>query len=187
MLKKWVCLMGAACMVMVMSLPVKAADREGSIRVIPVWGGKQIAGGEVSVCRVGDRTEDGFRVTDGLANWTVSEQEIFSGSWMRWILEHAEEEVISGPVNQEGEAAFEDLREGLYLVRQPRAAPGFMAFSPFLLSIPEGENWDVAAEVKAVRDEESPRTGDRHVPIIGAMGLGLSVAILMVLVDQHKK
>lgn len=186
MLKKWVCLMGAACMVMVMSLPAKAAE-EGSIRVIPVWGGKRIAGGEVSVCRVGDRTESGFRVTDGLADWTVSDQEIFSGSWTQWLSEQAEGNVISSPVSQAGEAAFENLREGLYLVRQTQTAPGFLTFSPFLLTIPEGDNWDVAAEVKAVRDVESPQTGDRHVPLIGAMGLGLSVAVLMVLVDQHKK
>ena len=187
MLKKWVCLMGAVCMVMVMTLPARATEEKGSIRIIPVWGGKQIEGGEVSVSRVGDRTEEGFRVTDGLANWTVSEQEIFSGHWMQWLLEKAEGKVLSCPVNQKGEAEFEELTEGLYLVQQPRPAAGFMAFSPFLLSIPEGENWDVAAEVKVVRDGESPRTGDRHVPIIGAMGLGLSVAVLMVLVDQHKK
>lgn len=187
MLKKWVCLIGAACMVMVMSLPVKAADREGSIRVIPVWGGKQIAGGEVSVSRIGDRTEDGFRVTDGLANWTVSEQEIFSGSCMGWLLEQADGKAVLSSVNQEGEAVFEGLGEGLYLVQQKKAASGFLAFSPFLLSIPEGGSWDVVREVKAVHAGESPRTGDRHIPLIGAMGLGLSVAVLMVLVDQHKK
>lgn len=183
MLKKWVCLMGAACMVMVMSLPAKAAGMEGSIRVIPVWGGKRIVGGEISVSRVGDRTEGGFRVTDGLADWTVSEQEIFSGSWMQWLLEQAEGESVTGSAGME----FGELKEGLYLVQQTQPAPGFLTFSPFLLTIPEGDNWDVAAEVRAVRDGEAPQTGDRHIPLIGAMGLGLSVAVLMVLVDQRNR
>ena len=184
MLRKWICLMGAACMVMVMTVPVNAEERPGSIRIIPVWAGKQIEAGEISVSRVGERTEGGFQVTDGLANWTVSEQEIFSGHWTQWLLER---KFGWHSLSQEGEAVFEGLEEGLYLVQQTKALSGFLPFSPFLVSVPDGEDWDVTREVKLIFDAESPRTGDRHIPLIGAMGLGLSVAVLMVLVDQHKK
>lgn len=182
---KWIRFLGAVCMVMWMLLPVKAAET-GLIQILPMWAGKQIVGGEVSVSRVGERTESGFRITDGLADWIVSEQEIFSGSWTDWLEQQAQTLVIQ-PVEQESGAVFPDLPDGLYLVRQPRSAPEFMAFRPFLLSIPEGEQWEVIWEVPLIREGEAPLTGDRHVPLLGAMGIGFSVALLMVLTDQRKK
>ena len=76
---------------------------------------------------------------------------------------------------------------GLYLVRQAESAPEFMAFRPFLVSVPEGEQWDVIRQVPLTHIAEAPRTGDRHVPLLGAMGIGFSVALLMVMADQRKK
>ena len=182
---KWMGLLGVVCIMAGMLLPVQAAET-GSVRVVPVWGGSRILGGEVSLSRVGDRLEGSFRVTDGLADWIVSEQEIFSGSWTDWLERQAKDSVIR-TVEQGTGAYFDDLPQGLYLVRQARTAPEFMAFRPFLLSVPEGEQWDVIREVPLVYDGEAPMTGDRHVPLLEAMGIGFSVAVLMVLTDQRKK
>ena len=182
---RWMSFLGAVCMVMGFLLPVRAAET-GTVQIVPVWGGKQIVGGTVQLSRVGDRTAEGFRITDGLADWIVSEQEVLSGSWTLW-LENQAQDSVNRTVEQGTGAYFADLPEGLYLVRQPESAPEFMAFRPFLLSIPEGEQWDVVAQVPLIRDGENPMTGDRHVPLLGAMGIGFSVALLMVLADQRKK
>jgi len=186
MLKKWVSLMGAVCMMVVLSQPVRAEEGEGSIRVIPVWGGKRIAGGEITLSRVGEKTPEGFRITDGLADWTVSEVEILSESW-NWCLQNQGENAVIRAAEEGTGAFFEGLPDGLYLVQQKKAAPEFMSFRPFLLSIPEGEQWEVVREVELISDAGVPLTGHRHIPLIGAMGLGLSAAILMVLVDQRNK
>ena len=182
---RWMGFVGAVCMVMGLLVPVQAAET-GSLQVVPVWSGKQIVGGQVSLSRVGDRTAEGFRITDGLADWIVSEQEVLSGSWTAWLEQQAKDSVIR-PVEQGTGAVFTDLPEGLYLVRQPQSAPEFMTFRPFLLSVPEGEQWEVIRQVPLIRNAEAPLTGDRHVPLVGAMGIGFSVAALMVLADQRKK
>jgi len=182
---KWMAFLGAVCMVMGFLLPVRAAET-GTVQIVPVWGGKQIVGGMVQLSRVGDRTAEGFRITDGLADWIVSEQEVFSGSWTAWLEQQTKDRVWRN-VEQGTGAVFQDLPEGLYLVRQPQAAPEFMAFRPFLLSVPDGTQWDVIRQVPLIHDGEAPLTGDRHVPLVGAMGIGFSVAVLMVLADQRKK
>lgn len=186
MRRKWIAFLGAVCMIMVMVLPVQAAESKGSIRIIPVWSGRKIPGGEISLSRVGDKTPEGYRITDGLADWIVSEEEIFSGEWTQWLKEQSNAAIIRSAEQGSG-AFFDGLAEGLYLVQQKKAAPEFLAFRPFLLSVPEGNQWRVVQEVQMIHDEESPQTGDRHVPLIGAMGLGFSAAMLMVLLDQRKK
>lgn len=185
MRSKWMGLISAVWMVMGLLLPVQATET-GSLQILPVWGGQQIPGGTVSLSRVGEKTETGYRITDGLADWIVSEQEVFSGDWTAWLEYHARD-IVTRRVEQGSGACFGDLTEGLYLVRQQRSAPEFMAFRPFLLSVPEGERWEVIRQVPLIHDGESPMTGDRHVPLLGAMGIGFSVAVLMVLADQRKK
>ena len=182
---RWMGFVSAVCMVMGLLIPVQAAET-GSLQVVPVWGGKQIVGGKVSLSRVGDKTSEGFRITDGLADWIVPEQEVFSGSWTNWLEQQAKDSVVR-PVEQGTGAVFIDIPEGLYLVRQPQSAPEFMTFRPILLSVPDGEQWDVIRQVPLIHNVEAPMTGDRHVPLVGAMGIGFSVAVLMVLVDKRKK
>ena len=186
MLRRCICFIGAVCMTAGLALPAWAAP-EGSVRIIPVWGKTPVAGGEISLCRVGIRTEEGLRITDGLANWVVEEGVLPAGEWIGWLNRTVHEQEIVSSVEEGSGAAFSGLKEGIYLIQQTVAAPDFAPFEPFLLSIPEGESWEISAEPKLIYTGESPKTGDHPAPIIGAMGLGLSAAILMVLVDERKK
>lgn len=187
MLRRCVCLLWAVCLASVMGTQVKAAEQTGSVQVIPTWCGKPISGGTVSLSRVGEKVLEGYQLTDGLANWIVEEGDELSETWLNWLLQGTEESVTSGPVQDQVGAVFCGLEEGVYLVRQLEAAPDYAAFEPFLLSVPEGNAWDIIREPKIQYVGESPKTGDHPAPIIGAMGLGFSVAVLMVLADQHKK
>ena len=51
----------------------------------------------------------------------------------------------------------------------------------------KGRSDPVILEPKIIHTGPPPNTADHPAPIIGAMGIGLSVAVLMVLVDEHKK
>ena len=184
MLRKFICFLGAACMVLVMGVPARA-DQTGSIRVTPVWGGRTVAGGTVRACRVGIPVSGGYRVTDGLANWTFTTGEVNSADFLSWIQEKTRSGVTE-TIGEEG-ALFASLPAGLYLVTQPEAAEGYLAFSPFLLELPEEGSLEVTVQPSLIADAEPPLTGDHHIPILGAMGIGLTAAVLMVLVDERKK
>ena len=136
--------------------------------------------------RVGEKKEGKYYLTDGLANWSVEQGELAAENWAAWLSEADSAEQILGTIGEEG-FEFSNLREGVYLVQQPESNPEYLPFASFFLTIPEGENWDVYRAPKVIRNTQPPQTGDRPAPIIAAMGLGLSVAVLMVLVDEHKR
>lgn len=186
MLRKFICFLGAACMALVMGVPAKAADPGGTIRVTPVWGGRTVAGGTVRICRVGTPVTGGYRITDGLANWTFTTREVNSGEFLSWIQEKAQGGRTAAVEGKDG-ALFTRLEAGLYLVTQTEAAEGYLALTPFLLELPEEGILEVTAQPSLIADTEPPLTGDRHIPILGAMGIGLSAAVLMVLADERKK
>lgn len=184
MLRKWICLVWAAGVIL--GAGVEARALSGSIRIEPVWCGAPVCGNTVGVCRVGAVTEAGVIITDGLANWQIREEELTEGNWVSWLAQRelpGERSCLAGS----GGALFRNLQEGIYLVRQTDISENDRMFEPFFLRIPEGENWDVYRAPKMISRGESPKTGDRPTPLIGAMGIGLSVAFLMVFVDEHRK
>lgn len=185
MLRKIVCLFGAVCLVMAAGLPVFAAERRGTITVLPEWKGEAVTGGLVQLFRVGSAVPEGLQLTDGLANWTVREEEGNSRILLNWLAENVKEG-LCGSVEERG-AAFSGLKEGVYLVLQQEPQEGYIPFTPFLVQLPDGDQWEVLVQPAMIRDSVNPQTGDHPAPIIGAMGIGLSAAILMVLVDERKK
>lgn len=187
MLRKWICLLWALYLVMGAGGQADAAQQTGTIRISPQWCGRPVAGGAASICLIGGKDEEGYYLTDGLADWRVGEQELNSGEWIDWLSQRQTENMQTVPVTEDSGGVFENLQEGIYLVRQTAAPKQFKGFEPFFLMIPEGENWEVFRAPKLVSIGESPKTGDRPAPLVGAMGIGLSVAFLMVLVDEHKK
>ena len=140
----------------------------------------------MGVCRVGVKSEAGVILTDGLADWQVQEEELKDGNWVSWL---AQKELLDERrcLVENGGALLRNLQEGIYLVRQTDDPINGRKFEPFFLRIPEGESWDVYRAPKMIAGGEPPKTGDRPTPLIGAMGIGLSVAFLMVFVDEHRK
>lgn len=177
----------AICIAMMMVVKVEAAQQVGMLQVIPTWCSQPITEGTVSVSWVGMKTEDGVLLTDGLANWYVDEQELQSEEWVSWLAQHTEGEKRMVTVTSEFGAVFEDLEEGIYLVEQPESGEHHLPFSSFLQTIPDNGYWNMTVRPKLIYSGEPPKTADRPAPIIGAMGIGLSAAILMVLADQRKK
>ena len=183
---KWACFLWALVAVIELGLNTRAAEMTGSITVQPQWCGTPVSGGSVSVQQVGEETSEGYVVTDGLANWKMETEELDDEQWIGWLAQRTQSPEICAAVSEEG-AVFQNLMPGIYLIRHTQPADASAVFQPFLMTVPSEGNWDLAVKPKLVRYAESPRTGDRPAPIIGAMGIGLSAAILMVLADEHKK
>lgn len=187
MLKKWICFLWALAMVLNGAGKGRAEEKVGSIRIMPQWCGTAVSGGAVSLSRVGVKSADGYYLTDGLANWSMEEADLHSEEWVNWFAgREVQDKTFQKALTEEG-ALFEGLQGGVYLVEQTETDPQYLPFQPFFLVLPEGENWDVYRRPKVVRNSEPPKTGDRPAPIIAAMALGLSIAVLMVMVDEHKK
>ena len=184
MLRKWICLAWAVGLILGSGVEAKAGS--GSIRIEPMWCGAPVCGVTVGVCKVGAKTEAGVVLTDGLADWQVQEDELTDGNWVNWLAQKEipdERHCLAG----NGGALFQNLQEGIYLVRQTDDPINGRLFEPFFLGIPDGENWDVYRAPKMISRGEPPKTGDRPTPLIGAMGIGISVAFLMVFVDEHRR
>ena len=186
MFRKWMCLFGVVAMLMVSAGTGKGAEERGTVRILPQWCAVPVTGGTVLLQYAGTVTEEGIYLTDGLANWSVETAELESKDWIQWVMQKNEGQKILRQVGRNG-AVFTDLKRGVYLVQQVETDSLYQPFAPFFLTIPEGEHWDVCRTPKIIRNGEPPQTGDRPAPIIAAMGLGLSVAVLMVLVDERKK
>lgn len=186
MLRKCVHLVAAACIVMVVQVSAMAAEQEGSLFIRPAWEENAVPGGLISVCRVGSRSGEGFRITDGLANWEISEEEFYAQEWCQWLPDRSKDIMLKNVDGIDG-VRFSGLKEGIYFVRQNNSPDDTHAFLPFIVTVPQEGKWEITAEPKVIRIAEAPATGDHPAPIIGAMGLGLSAAILMVLADERKK
>lgn len=183
MFRKWISLVGAACMMMAVSVPANAAG--GTVRVIPQCCGQDIAGGRVSICQIGTKVPEGYRITDGLANWIVTEEDILSSAVRKRISPEDGSGIIAA-VEKTG-AVFSELSEGAYLISQEEPAPGYQPFTAFAVCITADDSGETIARPKLIRAGEAPDTSDHPAPIIGAMGVGLSAVFLMILADERKK
>ncbi len=154
----------AACAAEVFDL-----SREGSITLTMTCGSETVAGGEMTVYRVGDIVETGgsyrFVLTDEFAAGGVELSDLSSSETASALADYALAQGLAGTVKtigNDGTVAFESLKPGLYLVVQNRAASGYYAALPFLVTVPMYEettaSWEYA--VTAVpKPERSKKSG----------------------------
>ena len=185
MFRKIICTFWALAAVVMLRLP--AAAEEGSIRILPDCAGCSVTGGLVTLYRVGEPEAGGYRVSDGLADWTVWQREVQTEEVMQWLLKQERSGGVTEAAADEQGVVFSELSAGLYLAVQTEPAAGYFPFSPFLVTIPEKNKWEIVKYPPVVRDAEIPDTSDRPAPIIGAMALGFIITVLMLMVDKGKK
>lgn len=144
-------------------------DRTGSISARMLYDGKTVGGGSMVLYRVGDISEDNgnysFTLTDGFAASGASLANISDPALAKSLADYAKANNLSGTpvvIGDDGTVRVQSLRLGLYLVVQDKAADGFEAVSPFLVSVPMFENgsyvYDVNAEPKLSALTKTPVT-----------------------------
>ena len=188
MYKRFACVLFAVGLTMLLAVPAMAAE-DGTIRITPHRAGEAIAGGSVTIYRVGTAAEDGYLIAGKDKNYLLPADELFFPETAAWVQRNAKADGLTKAVGTSGSVTFSDLQAGLYLVTQPQAASGYAPFRSFLLELPvDGIVWEAEAYPKAEKIlSENPQTGDHPAPIIAAMALVLSVSVLFMMSDKGKK
>lgn len=159
--------------------PAQAVDdgavdltRSGSISVTLQDNVNQalLPGAEFTLYRVADAYDSGYNLaytfTADFINCGVSLDNLSKDGLPAHFSAYADSHGLSGVVCEttgtNGLAVFMNLKTGLYLVRQTKAASGYYPASPFLVSVPMTINsewiYDVKASPKAEATAESKET-----------------------------
>lgn len=174
--RKFVCMLFAVGVLM-LSVPPASAGGQGIIQVTPQERGTPVPGGKVTMYAIGKAVEGGYRLSAELADWTVDVTEIFDPDLARWLAENIRAEGISKTVGDAGLVEFTGLEEGVYLMVQTQAAPGYQPFRPYIVVLPmSGQEWKAPTCPKVNRLEgDNPKTGDTQL-LMGAVGMAVSGA-----------
>lgn len=183
--------------------PVPEPGRKGSITVSMHFDGEPVSGGSLTLYRVGEVSQnDGnytFVPTWEFVRWgsdfgtlDSAEQIAQTAHSLRYFALRNGSTGTTRGIGTDGKVTFSNLEQGLYLLVQTRAAPGYSRGNPFLVSIPyeqDGEYlYDVDAQAKTELEREPtptkppekpggklPQTGQLNwpVPVLAAAGLVL--------------
>ena len=155
----------ACAMVLATVRPAFAADaadldlsEKGSISVTmrESGSGKAVAGGDLSVVRVGDIARDGaglaFVATPETAESGLGFDDLESSELAQEYADFATANnmpLITREVSSDATVSFEGLPLGVYLVMQKTPAEGYNAILPFLVTVPSQENGTWMLDVDA--------------------------------------
>lgn len=146
---------------------VPSVDRLCTIELIVSYDGKAVSGGTLTVTRIADIGEsDGNYYFRSLMDGTVLLSSKVQSS--KTALEMAEKvdgyhlDTWEKTIPANGIVKLENMKTGLYLIRQKEASPGYYAMAPFLVSLPYMEDgtyrYDITAKVKSEPEPITPPT-----------------------------
>ena len=166
----------------------KAAEAYGSVRVKLDAQDLAVTNGAVTLYQVGYRVEDGYRIAESFGGGIIRQQDADSTHLAQWLAESAEENGITMLLDADGNAIFSDLEEGLYILVQTERMDGFYSILPVLLTIPEGDQWNLDVYRQPVPVvTEIPKTGQSPAPFFGILGMILSSAGLILCSKKGRK
>lgn len=189
MLRKWMGILFALGLVFGLAVPAGAAQLQGSIRISLDTGELPVINGAMALHPVGTPYADGFLLSDAFGGGIVKETDAQSPHLAQWLAESAGEG-RNLLLDVDGNVTFSDLEEGLYLLVQTEQIDGFYKVNPFLLTVPEGDAWDVQVDLvpnPIIIDYENPKTGQQPAPLIAAMVMAASGVGLYLCVDGKRK
>lgn len=122
-------------------------SREGSVSVTMKEGETAVSGGTLTLYRVGDIYEDNgnysFVLSGDFSGSKESLEDIQSATLAKSLADYAKNNKLTGItqiIGNDGKTVFTNLELGLYLLVQNKAAQGYNAVDPFLVSIPMMED-----------------------------------------------
>lgn len=155
-------------------IPV-GATQTGSIHV-------ETTGGTVALYQVGEINGQSFRLWEEYGGGYVEHTDILSSNLAAWLYEQVKNGQIKA-TDIYGDAAFDMLNPGLYLLSQPSTPSGQDAFEPFLIAIPwDGYVWDIDLNL-----EQLPRTGENTMSAIWIYTMLISAAGIVIFMHNRKK
>lgn len=196
-------LLFALCLLFAVSMPVFArqmpdSSETCSVSITMSYDGAGVPGGTLTLYRVGSAVEENgnysYVSAGDFAECDADFSDLSAADLVNDLAAYAESENLNGTtmeIDRAGKAVFSDLEPGLYLIVQNRAADGYEALSPFLVSLPVYENgsyvYDADASPKVELRQKTkteappstpssptlPQTGQLNwpVPVLAALGL----------------
>lgn len=217
MCKKLTALFTALLLTLLLSVAVSAHDvpeegKTGSVSVTMHSGDTAVAGGTLTIYRVGEVKEDGgnysFAPTGDFSEFDGAFDDPASAELAKSLADFAvsrdAKPLALKTVDSEGKAVFSDLEQGLYLLVQNEAAVGWEKAKPFLAGIPYIENGvyrydaDASPKVELVSDGSGannanlikpglPQTGQLKWPVPCLAAGGLTLIALGVFLRNDRK
>lgn len=189
MIRKGICAIFAAVLLLSLGTRASAAEGSGTIRVRLDAGELPVTNGALTIYHVGVKSEDGYRITDTFGGGMVKEADATSPHLAQWL---AETQDVYGKkllLDVDGNAVFSNLGDGLYLVVQTEKMDGFHPIKPFLVALPSDGQWEVHMEpiVQPIIIGEMPQTGQDLVPFVGTVGMLFSGLGLVLCAFQGKR
>lgn len=155
---------------------VPDSSKTGSIAVTMLYEGKPVAGGTLTLYRVGEISEDdgnySFVLTGDFTESGASLEDISSTTLASDLAAYVSDNSLAGTkvaISSNGTVTIPGLELGLYLVVQTQASRGYKAVSPFLVSVPMLEDGSYLYDVDATPKLEAltktpPRTPSSETP-----------------------
>lgn len=166
----------------------KAAQTYGSIRVKLDAQDLAVINGAVTLYQVGFWVEDGYRIAENFGGGIVRKADVGSENLAQWLAESADESGMTMLLDADGNAVFSELEEGLYILVQTERIDGFYPIRPVLLTVPEGEQWNLEVNRQPVPVvTEIPKTGQSPTPFLGVLGMILSSTGLILCSKKGRK
>lgn len=162
-------------------------DKKGSIAVSLSSDGNAVSGGNVTVYHIATlaHSDEGyvFSMTDSFKNSNILLDTITSRETAKEFFKYAVDNGIDGiteSVDGNGNAAFDELELGLYLMAQNEAAEGFEEFEPFIITVPMNSDGsyvydvDASPKIDIERDESdtessAPESAPPDIPQTGML------------------
>lgn len=175
MIRKMMCVLFAAALLLTLGINANAAEDSGSIRISLNVGDLAVTNGAFTIYRIGMKVTDGYRIDENYGGGFVKESDAMSPHLAQWL---SEAEGLSGKtilLDADGNAVFSQLGEGLYLIMQTERTDGFYPIQPFLMTIPCENRWNVVINTDPLpMVMESPSTGQDIAPVLGVIGMVMS-------------
>lgn len=174
-------------------------SRRGSISITMMYDETAVSGGTLTLYQVGAVAEDdgnySFVLSGRFTQSGLDISNISSADLAEKLERYAQSNSLVGTtveIGRDGKAMFSNVRQGLYLIAQNKAADGYEKITPFLVSVPNEEDdryiYDVDATPKlstltktkpkpatpnTPTEPSLPQTGQLNwpVPVLAALGL----------------
>ena len=199
-------------LLLTLCLPVAALahevpDLNPSIEVTMKIGDKTVSGGTLTATLVGYidgdysfRRLDGEELTDISSTTAPGKLKDFADNYGK----NHPMTSLTVNINKEGKAKFGNLKPGLYLITQKKAASGYNPLAPFLVSVPYNDdghyeyNVDINSKAELEKtpekphrpgkpSEKLPQTGQLNWPVPVLAAGGLLLMVVGYLLQREKK
>lgn len=162
-----------------LAVPARAAEETGSIRVTLQNGETLVPDGAVALYLVAAPMDEDYRLTEAFGGGVIREGEALSPALAKWLAETIDTEGWEKVLDNFGSAEYRELDEGLYLLVQTQRSTGYHTMEPMMVQIPCQMQWHVQA-YPMMNEITLPPTGQSGLPLLGAVGMALSGAGLLV-------